>query len=62
MNIIIAIFSAGAMGSAKSVRLKEHGARVLTLLDGRSAATVDRVRAAVVCERRRSAPDEGAGT
>ena len=46
MNIIIAILSAGAMGSAISVRLKEHGARVLTLLDGRSAATVDRARSA----------------
>ena len=46
MNIIVAILSAGAMGSAISVRLKEHGARVLTLLDGRSAATVDRARAA----------------
>ena len=46
MNIIITIFSAGAMGSAISVRLKEHGARVLTSLVGRSAATIDRARAA----------------
>jgi 3-hydroxyisobutyrate dehydrogenase-like beta-hydroxyacid dehydrogenase len=46
MNIVIAILSPGAMGSAISVRLVEHGARVLTSLDGRSAATVDRARAA----------------
>ena len=46
MNIVIAILSPGAMGSAISVRLVEHGACVLTSLDGRSAATVDRARAA----------------
>ena len=42
MNIVIAIHSPGAMGSAISARLVEHGARVLTSLDGRSAATVER--------------------
>jgi 3-hydroxyisobutyrate dehydrogenase-like beta-hydroxyacid dehydrogenase len=46
MNIVIAIHSAGAMGSALSWRLREHGARVLTSLSGRSAATVKRARAA----------------
>ncbi len=46
MNIVIAILSPGAMGSAISARLVEHGARVLTSLDGRSASTVDRARAA----------------
>ena len=46
MNIVIAIHSAGAMGSALSRRLREHGARVLTSLSGRSAATVERARAA----------------
>src|SRR5260370_27778173 len=46
MNIVIAIHSPGAMGSAISARLVEHGARVLTSLDGRSAATVERARAA----------------
>ena len=46
MNIVIAILSPGAMGSAISVRLVERGARVLTSLDGRSAATVARARAA----------------
>ena len=30
VDIIIAILSGGAMGSDVSVRLKEHGARVLT--------------------------------
>ena len=46
MNIVIGILSPGAMGSAISVRLVERGARVLTSLDGRSAATVGRARAA----------------
>jgi len=46
MNVVIAILSPGAMGSAISVRLVEHGARVLTSLDGRSAVTVERARAA----------------
>jgi 3-hydroxyisobutyrate dehydrogenase-like beta-hydroxyacid dehydrogenase len=46
MNIVIAILSPGAMGSAISVRLVERGARVLTSLDGRSTATVDRARTA----------------
>ena len=46
MNIVIAIHSPGAMGSAISARLVEHGARVLTALDGRSAATVERAAAA----------------
>jgi putative dehydrogenase len=46
MNIVIAIHSPGAMGSALSLRLREHGARVLTSLSGRSAATVERARAA----------------
>ena len=46
MNIVIAILSPGAMGSAISGRLVEHGARVLTTLRGRSAATVDRARVA----------------
>jgi putative dehydrogenase len=46
MNAVIAVLSAGAMGSAISVRLIEHGARVLTLLDGRSTTTVKRAAAA----------------
>jgi putative dehydrogenase len=46
MNIVVAIHSPGAMGSAISMRLVEHGVRVLTSLDGRSAATIERARAA----------------
>jgi 3-hydroxyisobutyrate dehydrogenase-like beta-hydroxyacid dehydrogenase len=46
MKIVIAILSPGAMGSAISARLVERGARVLTLLEGRSAATVNRAHAA----------------
>jgi 3-hydroxyisobutyrate dehydrogenase-like beta-hydroxyacid dehydrogenase len=46
MNIVIGILSPGAMGSTVSVRLVERGARVLTSLDGRSAATVCRAHAA----------------
>jgi len=42
----IAILAPGAMGSAVAGRLREHGARVLTSLDGRSEAT--RRRAAAV--------------
>ncbi len=34
-----AIIAAGAMGSAVARRLTENGARVLTLLDGRSPST-----------------------
>ncbi len=46
MGIVIAIFSPGAMGSAIAARLVAHGARVLASLDGRSAATAARARAA----------------
>jgi 3-hydroxyisobutyrate dehydrogenase-like beta-hydroxyacid dehydrogenase len=46
MNTVIAIHSAGAMGSALALRLRENGARVLTSLSGRSAATAERARAA----------------
>ncbi len=41
-----AIVAAGAMGSAVARRLIENGARVLTLLDGRSASTRRRAEAA----------------
>ena len=46
MNIVIAIHSPGAMGSAIAARLGKHGARVLTSLEGRSAATAERARTA----------------
>jgi 3-hydroxyisobutyrate dehydrogenase-like beta-hydroxyacid dehydrogenase len=38
----VAVVAAGAMGAAVGARLSEHGARVLTSLDGRSAATAKR--------------------
>jgi 3-hydroxyisobutyrate dehydrogenase-like beta-hydroxyacid dehydrogenase len=42
----IAILAPGAMGSAVAARLAEHGAEVLTSLDGRSEATKQRAAAA----------------
>jgi 3-hydroxyisobutyrate dehydrogenase-like beta-hydroxyacid dehydrogenase len=42
----IAIIAPGAMGSAVAARLTEHGAKVLTLLDGRGEATRKRAKAA----------------
>ena len=44
----IAIVAMGEMGSGIAGRLVENGARVLTSLDGRSAASADRARAAGV--------------
>lgn len=41
----IAVVAPGAMGSAVAARLTEHGARVLTSLRGRSAATQARAEA-----------------
>jgi 3-hydroxyisobutyrate dehydrogenase-like beta-hydroxyacid dehydrogenase len=46
MPLTIAIVAPGAMGSAVARRLSEHGARVLTSLAGRSAATAQRAAAA----------------
>lgn len=42
----IAVIAPGAMGSAIGARLAEHGARVLTSLDGRGAASRARAEAA----------------
>ncbi|MFK0163348.1 DUF1932 domain-containing protein [Rhizobium sp. NPDC090279] len=42
----IAVIGAGAMGSAIARRLVEHGVRVVTYLEGRSASTVERAKAA----------------
>lgn len=42
----IAIIGAGEMGAAVGNRLRENGARVITTLAGRSAASVERVRRA----------------
>ncbi len=41
----IAVIGAGAMGSAIARRLVENGVRVVTCLEGRSPATVERARA-----------------
>jgi 3-hydroxyisobutyrate dehydrogenase-like beta-hydroxyacid dehydrogenase len=42
----IAVIGAGAMGSAIARRLVENGAKVLTYLEGRSAATIERAKTA----------------
>ncbi|MDR3457748.1 MAG: DUF1932 domain-containing protein [Verrucomicrobiae bacterium] len=42
----IAIVAAGAMGAAVGKRLSEHGAKVMTVLEGRSARTAERAREA----------------
>jgi putative dehydrogenase len=46
MNPVVAVIAPGAMGAAVGKRLVEHGLKVLTSLDGRSAATVARASAA----------------
>ncbi len=46
MSTTIALFGAGAMGSAVGRRLAESGARVITFLEDRSAATLERAGAA----------------
>ncbi|TCS09093.1 NAD(P)-dependent oxidoreductase [Rhizobium sp. BK418] len=45
MSTTIALFGAGAMGSAVGRRLAESGAKVITFLEGREA-TIERARAA----------------
>jgi 3-hydroxyisobutyrate dehydrogenase-like beta-hydroxyacid dehydrogenase len=46
MSDVIAIIAPGEMGSAVGRRLREHGARVITLLDGRSAQSIARAERA----------------
>jgi len=46
MSIVIGVVAPGAMGGGIGGELVKHGARVLTSLDGRSAATAARARAA----------------
>jgi L-threonate 2-dehydrogenase len=46
MNPVVAVIAPGAMGAAVGKRLVEHGLKVLTSLEGRSAATVARANAA----------------
>ena len=57
---VIGIIGAGEMGAAVGRRLREAGARVLTSMSGRSAASADRIRRAgleVVGDDRRLADD-----
>src|SRR5262245_57558764 len=46
MNPVVAVIAPGMMGAAVGKRLVEHGLKVLTALDGRSAETVGRAKAA----------------
>jgi 3-hydroxyisobutyrate dehydrogenase-like beta-hydroxyacid dehydrogenase len=46
MNPVVAVIAPGAMGAAVGKRLVGHGLKVLTSLEGRSAATVARASAA----------------
>ena len=46
MGLTVSVIAPGAMGAAVGRRLADHGATVLTLLDGRSKATWDRAAAA----------------
>jgi putative dehydrogenase len=46
MNPVVAVIAAGGMGSAVGARLTENGIRVLTSLEGRSAASAARAKAA----------------
>lgn len=46
MSPVVAVIAAGGMGAAVGARLAENGIRVLTSLEGRSAASVARAKAA----------------
>jgi len=46
MSDVIAIIAPGEMGSAVGRRLREHGARIVTMLDGRSAQSIARAERA----------------
>ena len=46
MKPVLAVIAAGGMGSAVGKRLAENGVRVLTSLEGRSAASAARAKAA----------------
>ena len=46
MNPVVAVIAPGAMGAPVGKRLVEHGLKVLTSLQGRSAATLARANAA----------------
>jgi putative dehydrogenase len=46
MSDVIAVIAPGEMGSAVGRRLREHGARIVTVLDGRSQASIARAERA----------------
>src|SRR5437016_5191316 len=46
MNPVVAVIAPGMMGAAVGKRLVDHGLKVLTSLEGRSAETVGRAKAA----------------
>jgi 3-hydroxyisobutyrate dehydrogenase-like beta-hydroxyacid dehydrogenase len=46
MNPTVAVVAQGAMGAGVGARLAERGLRVVTLLEGRSAASAERAKAA----------------
>jgi L-threonate 2-dehydrogenase len=46
MNPVVAVIAAGGMGAAVGARLVENGVRVLTSLEGRSAESAARAKAA----------------
>jgi 3-hydroxyisobutyrate dehydrogenase-like beta-hydroxyacid dehydrogenase len=46
MNPVVAVIAPGMMGAAVGKRLVDHGLKVLTALEGRSAETVSRAKAA----------------
>ncbi len=48
MSITVAVVAMGEMGAGVAARLVERGAKVLTNLDGRSAASAERAKAAGV--------------
>ena len=46
MTAVVAVIAPGMMGAGVGKRLVDHGARVLTSLEGRSAETAARAKAA----------------
>ena len=46
MNPVVAVIAPGMMGAAVGARLADHGLKVLTSLEGRSAETRERAKAA----------------
>jgi 3-hydroxyisobutyrate dehydrogenase-like beta-hydroxyacid dehydrogenase len=52
MKPLVGVIAPGAMGSAVAKRLVENGLKILTVLEGRSAETVKRARAAGMSDAR----------